>query len=205
MKPLLPTVTFSLFLLDLCDCIRQGPPPAIAVNTSPFPCQIAGMGPILRLIHPAMMHWIVVNIAEMMPQILFISNYVIPKTFLPELHRPMNADGAFVFKRKVALEQMHDLAKGIADGRSNQEMEMIGQEDKAQHVKWLNRLHPMQHGAQQIQMVLLSEDGVPSIDNLGQEDDGVWDVVAADTHNLRAFENYRGRFLSPLFVDKARR
>jgi hypothetical protein len=91
-----------------------------------------------------MLDWIVVDVVQVPLQVCIVTNDVVPKAFLPELHGACDTHNALVSFGKVGLEGVHDLAKRAASSGLDEQVEVIGEEDIAQHGKGMQFFDPMQ-------------------------------------------------------------
>ena len=81
-------------------------------------------------------------------KVYLVSNDMVPKALLPELHAASDAYGSFVRFCEVGLERMHNLAKIAAPRWFNKQMEMLVQKNVTQHRKGVQFFDPAQRRTQ---------------------------------------------------------
>ena len=91
-----------------------------------------------------MLHRIVMNIIQVTSKIHFVPDGVLPESLLPKFHATSDADRSFVGFGEVGLEGVHDLAKVAVLGWLDEQMEMVGHKDVAQHRKRVQFFDPSQ-------------------------------------------------------------
>ena len=72
-----------------------------------------------------MFYRVVVNVVDVILEVLIITNHVILKSLLPELHPPINSKCVFVRVGEVRFCRLHDRTETAGTSRPDQKVHVI--------------------------------------------------------------------------------
>ena len=132
-----------------------------------------------------MLDRIIVNVVEMVFEIPVISNDMIPKPLLPELHglRRRQTNHFLVFFGEIGLERVHDVTEIAFASRLDNEMKMVGKKDITQHRKGMKFFDTLQDFAQEQNHLGITKNRFAILHHLRDKYGCARDIIAAKIHD----------------------
>ena len=112
--------------------------------------------PILRFGNVTMFDRVIMDVIQMTLKVPVVSNYVVPKSALPEAEIRGDLISLFEVVCEALLEREHDLGKA-APHWFQKKMEMIRQDDPGRQLKWIFLPGCLQHLLKQFNVLLTRE------------------------------------------------
>jgi hypothetical protein len=126
-----------------------------------------------------MLDGIVMNVVKLALEILFVTDQMIPKAWLPKLQRILDTQVLLVPLGEIALQRMDNAAKVALPCGPDQNVKMFGQERVAEHDERMKVLDLVQRGPQQRNLGRVMKDRLALCDYLCDEYDRVRRVIPA--------------------------
>ena len=142
------------------------------------------MRPVLRASYVPVLYWVVMNVVDMILEVLIITNHVILKALLPELHPPINSKHVLVRVGEVRFCRLHDLAEIVRTIRPDQKVHVIGQEDIRDHDERVQFLCIAQCFEEKVQGWFVRKHRLAPLNDVRNENSGVRYVIASKVHGV---------------------